>query len=173
MVFEPKEPVRHRWKVQWCYWGRSARDSGDSQTVKDTLQRHTQTIALLPYLKEMICKTLRLQDYFLSKTPKYPSVPYNLGSRECYSPWTQGWTEPTLTSSLISHSHYAKPTSIFTWILYREGCTNQDISLLLSTSSHLWLLWITLALPFPWHKSSLLQNRARLQRRHLSLYFLL
>lgn len=100
-------------------------------------------------------------------------MPYNLGSRECHDPWTQGWTEPTLTSSSISHSHYAKPTSIFTQILYREGCTNQDISLLLSISSHLWLLWFTLALPFPWHKSSLLQNRARLQRRHLSLYFLL
>lgn len=100
-------------------------------------------------------------------------MPYSLGNRECYRPWTQGWTEPTLTSSLISHSHHPKPTSIFTQILYREGCTDQDISFLPSTSSHLWLLWFTLALPFPRHKSSMLKSRAPLQSRHLSLYFLL
>lgn len=64
MVLEPKEPVRHGWKVQWCYWGSSVRDSGDSQVVKDTLQRHTETLALVPYLKETIWKAQRLQDYF-------------------------------------------------------------------------------------------------------------
>lgn len=100
-------------------------------------------------------------------------MPCSFGSRECYGPWIQGWTEPALISSLMSHSHYPKPTSIFTQILYREGCTNQDISVLLSAPSHLWLLWFTLALRFPRHKSSLLKNRARLQRRHLPLYFLL
>lgn len=39
--------------------------------------------------------------------------------------------------------------------------------------SHLWLLWFTLAMPFPPHEISLPKNTARLQRRHLSLYFLL
>lgn len=107
--------------------------------VREALQGHTQTLVLVPYSKEIIGKTSRSR--FLSKTPKYPNMPCSFGSRECYGPWIQGWTEPALISSLISRSHYPKPTSIFTQILYREGCTNQDISLLLSAPSHLWLLF--------------------------------
>jgi len=50
------------------YWGRSERASGDSQMVRDTLERHTQAFALGPYLKEIICKTSGSR--FLSETPK-------------------------------------------------------------------------------------------------------
>lgn len=89
------------------------------------------------------------------------------------------WSLDPRPTEANHHLHYGFSLSVsqahidFHQILYRADCTNQDISLLLSTSSHLWLLQFTLALPFPQHKILLLKNMARLQRRHLSLYFLL
>lgn len=110
-----------------CYWGRSERDIGDSQMVRDTPERHTQTLVLVPYLKEIIWKTSGSR---FSGEPKYPNMPRSLGSRECYGPCVQVQSEPAVTSPLLSHSRCPRPTSICTQILYREGCTNQDISLL-------------------------------------------